>query len=150
MGHAEPAGLCAALAALQNRIAIHTEHRILQSPADHTASHNNILLDDYDSLVAWLEQNGFARPRDIADTLSGWMAGRIAATRSERARTLLNNLMPEILIHFATAPNPDDIFAALAQFIEGLPASVQIFSLLDYNPQRTVALWHAGTITANL
>ena len=29
------------------------------------------------------------------------------------------------------------IFAALAQFIEGLPASVQIFSLLDYNPQLT-------------
>ena len=52
-------------------------------------------------------------------------------------RTLLNNLMPDILIHFATAPNPDDIFAALAQFIEGLPASVQIFSLLDYNPQLT-------------
>ena len=85
MGHAEPAGLCAALAALQGSIAIHTEHRILQSPADHTASHNNILLDDYDWLVAWLEQNGFTRPHDVADTLSGWMAGRIAATRSERA-----------------------------------------------------------------
>ena len=65
------------------------------------------------------------------------MAGRIAATRSERARVLLNRLMPDILMHFATAPAPDDIFAALAQFIEGLPASVQIFSLLDYNPQLT-------------
>ena len=48
--------------------------------------------------------------------------------------------MPDILINFATAPNPDDIFAALAQFIEGLPASVQIFSLLDYNPQLTKLL----------
>ena len=87
--------------------------------------------------MAWLSENGFTRPHDVADTLSGWMAGRIAATRSERARVLLNRLMPDILTHFATAPNPDDIFAALAQFIEGLPASVQIFSLLDYNPQLT-------------
>ena len=137
MGHAEPADLCAALAAVQDIIALHAEHKILHSPADHTASHKNILLDDYDSLVAWLAQNGFARPHDVADTLSGWMAGRIAATRSERARVLLNRLMPDILMHFATAAAPDDIFAALAQFIEGLPASVQIFSLLDYNPQLT-------------
>ncbi len=137
MGHAEPTDLCAALAAIQDSIAIHAEHKILHSPADHTASHKNILLDDYDWLVAWLTQNGFTRPHDVADTLSGWMAGRIAATRSERARVLLNRLMPDILMHFATAPNPDDIFAALAQFIEGLPASVQIFSLLDYNPQLT-------------
>ena len=137
MGHAKAADLCAALTAVQDIITIHAEHKILHSPSDHTASHKNILLDDYDSLVAWLAQNGFARPNDVADTLSGWMAGRIAATRSERARVLLNRLMPNILIHFATAPNPEDIFAALAQFIEGLPASVQIFSLLDYNPQLT-------------
>ena len=140
MGHAEPADLCAALAAVQDSIAKHATHRILHSPADHGASHKNILLDDYDTLVAWLTQNGFVRPHDVADTLSGWMAGRIAATRSERARALLNRLMPDILINFATAPNPDDIFAALAQFIEGLPASVQIFSLLDYNPQLTKLL----------
>jgi glutamate-ammonia-ligase adenylyltransferase len=137
MGHAQPADLCAALTSIQDSIAFHAEHKILHSPADHAANNKNILLDDYDSLVAWLSENGFTRPHDVADTLSGWMAGRIAATRSERARVLLNRLMPDILMHFATAPTPDDIFAALAQFIEGLPASVQIFSLLDYNPQLT-------------
>ena len=137
MGHAEATNLCAALATVQDSIAKHSEHKILHSPADHSASYKNILLDDYDSLVSWLTQNGFARPHDVADTLSGWMAGRIPATRSERARVLLNRLMPEILLHFSTAANPDDIFAALAQFIEGLPASVQIFSLLDHNPQLT-------------
>ena len=45
--------------------------------------------------------------------------------------------MPDILSHFSAANSPDDIFAALAQFIEGLPASVQIFSLLDHNRQLT-------------
>jgi glutamate-ammonia-ligase adenylyltransferase len=97
----------------------------------------DILLDDYDALVGWLGNHGFERPKIIADTLSGWMAGRISATRSERARALLNRLMPEILVSFTAADAPDDKFAALAQFIEGLPASVQIFSLLDYNRHLT-------------
>ena len=133
MGHAEPTAFCQVLAMLQQRIAENAEHKILHSPAEEMPETTAILLDDYDALVAWLSQNGFQRPQNIADTLSGWMAGRIAATRSERARVLLNRLMPEILTHFAKANAPDDIFAALAQFIEGLPASVQIFSLLDYN-----------------
>jgi glutamate-ammonia-ligase adenylyltransferase len=137
MGHANSSNLCAALAAVQDNIAKHSEHKILHGANDHAVSCTNILLDDYDSLVAWLTQNGFIRPHDVADTLLGWMAGRIGATRSERARVLLNRLMPEILMHFSTATNPDDIFAALAQFIEGLPAGVQIFSLLDHNPQLT-------------
>ena len=137
MGHAESTDLCAALAAVQDSITKHSEHKILHSVVDHEASYKNILLDDYDLLVTWLTQNGFARPHGVADTLSGWMAGRIAATRSERARVLMNRLMPRILKYFSTAANPDDIFAALAQFIEGLPASVQIFSLLDHNTELT-------------
>ena len=67
------------------------------------------------------------------------MAGRISATRSERARALLNRLAADILMSFTAADAPDDKFAALAQFIEGLPASVQIFSLLDYNRDLTQA-----------
>jgi len=137
MGHKACKDFCDALASLQNDIAVHAEHKILHTPADSSVTSTGILLDDYDALVAWLAQNGFQRPQDVADTLSGWMAGRIAATRSERARILLNRLMPDILTHFASASAPDDIFAALAQFIEGLPASVQIFSLLDYNRQLT-------------
>ena len=137
MGHAQTTELCAALAKVQDTIALNATHEILHSPVDQAVSSEHILLDDYDTLVAWLSENGFARPHDVADTLSGWMAGRIAATRSERARVILNRLMPEILMQFATASAPDDIFAALAQFIEGLPASVQIFSLLEYNPQLT-------------
>ena len=63
------------------------------------------------------------------------MAGRIATTRSERARTLLTRMMPDILDQLAMANAPDDCFAAFAGFVEGLPASVQIFSLLDHNRQ---------------
>jgi glutamate-ammonia-ligase adenylyltransferase len=125
---------------LLDQVGTNAKHDLLNptdsamSPADVM---KDILLDDYDALVGWLGNHGFERPKIIADTLSGWMAGRISATRSERARALLNRLMPEILMSFTAVDAPDDKFAALAQFIEGLPASVQIFSLLDYNRHLT-------------
>jgi glutamate-ammonia-ligase adenylyltransferase len=140
MGHRTAADFCNELDNLLDQVGANAKHDLL-NPADGTISTadgmKDILLDDYDALVGWLGNHGFERPNIIADTLSGWMAGRISATRSERARALLNRLMPEILVSFTAADAPDDKFAALAQFIEGLPASVQIFSLLDYNRHLT-------------
>jgi glutamate-ammonia-ligase adenylyltransferase len=140
MGHRTAADFCNELDNLLDQVGANAKHDLL-NPADGTISTadgmKDILLDDYDALVGWLGNHGFERPKIIADTLSGWMAGRISATRSERARALLNRLMPEILVSFTAADAPDDKFAALAQFIEGLPASVQIFSLLDYNRHLT-------------
>ncbi|MDA9959369.1 hypothetical protein N9E24_06195, partial [Alphaproteobacteria bacterium] len=140
MGHRTAADFCNELDNLLDQVGANAKHDLL-NPADGTISTadgmKDILLDDYDALVGWLGNHGFERPKIIADTLSGWMAGRISATRSERARALLNRLMPEILVSFTAADAPDEKFAALAQFIEGLPASVQIFSLLDYNRHLT-------------
>ncbi len=65
------------------------------------------------------------------------MAGRIAATRGERARTLLSRIMPPMLANLSGAQDPDAAFAAFAAFVEGLPASLQIFSLLDHNRELT-------------
>ncbi len=142
MGHETSEGFLHSLAALMDDIADKTQHELLNS-ADKTvsgSSKHQLLLEDTDAVASWLETMGFSRPKIIADTLSGWMAGRIPATRGERARDLLNRLMPDMLSHFATANDPDEKFAALAQFIEGLPASVQIFSLLDYNRHLTKLL----------
>ena len=140
MGHHTATDFCNRLDNLLDQVGTNAKHDLL-NPADSAMSPTDdlkdILLDDYDALVGWLGNHGFERPKIIADTLSGWMAGRISATRSERARALLNRLMPEILMSFTAADAPDDKFAALAQFIEGLPASVQIFSLLDYNRHLT-------------
>jgi glutamate-ammonia-ligase adenylyltransferase len=139
MGHASSALFTGHLDALLNMVANHTRHDLLDPTNDPAKipTSQSILLDDYDALVSWLEDHGFVRPKIVANTLSGWMAGRIPATRGDRARALLNRLMPDILVHFTAAGVPDDKFAALAQFIEGLPASVQIFSLLDYNRHLT-------------
>ncbi len=140
MGHNGANRFCVEISALLDRVGEHAAHDLLNPPAqtgDDNKSIRNILIDDYDTLITWLADNGFQRPKIVADTLSGWMAGRVSATRSERARALLNRLMPDILISLTAADAPDDKFAALAQFIEGLPASIQIFSLLDYNRDLT-------------
>ena len=102
-------------------------------PTADDASTIDIFLEDQEQLVTWLGSIGFERPDDLAKALSGWIAGRIPATRGERSRMLLGRLMPELLRQLAKGTQPDSAFAALAYFIEGLPSSVQIFSLLDYN-----------------
>ncbi len=140
MGHENSRSFCDALANLLAMVNTHAQHDLinLSDPNMPQLDANSvILLDDNDHLVRWLTDRGFTRPQVVADTVSGWMAGRIPATRSERARNILNRLLPDILDQLTAADEPDDKFAALAQFIEGLPASVQIFSLLDHNRHLT-------------
>ena len=135
LGHEEAEGFLAALSACLDGIERHTAHRLFEDTPD--AGSDTPLLEDEDRLMAWLSARGFSRPADIAAILAGWMAGRIAATRGERARALLSGIMPPMLEHLAKAQDPDSAFAAFAGFVEGLPASVQIFSLLDHNRQLT-------------
>jgi len=149
MGHANAEAFLTALEHVLQEIAANTSHQLFEtttdgggSEGDPTASPGDgntdaPLFDDEDRLASWLESLGFQRPVDIAAVLSGWMAGRIAATRSQRARTLLSRIMPPMLSHLSDAQDPDMAFASFADFVEGLPASVQIFSLLDHNRDLT-------------
>ncbi|MEM6488070.1 MAG: bifunctional [glutamine synthetase] adenylyltransferase/[glutamine synthetase]-adenylyl-L-tyrosine phosphorylase [Pseudomonadota bacterium] len=81
-----------------------------------------------------LAARGFARADDTARTLARWRDGGVAATRGERARQLYAALEPTIVEGLAAAANPDDALAAFERFITGLPAGVQVFSLLSANP----------------
>ena len=135
LGHGTADDLLTALSGCLQGIESNARHRLFQDTPD--TDPDTPLLEDEDGLVAWLAARGFARPGDIAAILAGWMAGRIAATRGERARALLSGIMPPMLEHLAGAQDPDSAFAAFAGFVEGLPASVQIFSLLDHNRQLT-------------
>lgn len=144
MGHETAQSLCDELATILSEVSDMTAHDLLDdiltsqigdettANADDTKT-IDIFLEDQEQLITWLDTIGFERPADVAAALSGWIAGRIPATRGERSRMLLGRLMPELLRQLAKGTEPDNAFAALAYFIEGLPASVQIFSLLDYN-----------------
>jgi glutamate-ammonia-ligase adenylyltransferase len=89
--------------------------------------------DDPETLET-LSNMGFRRPADISGIIRGWHAGRMAATRSARAREILTPLQPVILNKLAEARAPDDGFIRFDQFLSALPAGVQIFSLFQSNP----------------
>ncbi len=81
-----------------------------------------------------LSELGFERPGDMAHTIRTWHTGAYAATRSPRTRERLTALMPELLRALSRTADPDIAFVRFDQFLEGLPAGVQLFSLLYTNP----------------
>lgn len=89
--------------------------------------------DDPDTLET-LTRMGFAAPSHVAGRVRIWHHGRYRATRSERARQLLTELMPRLLKAFADTATPDDAFQRFDNFLSGLPSGVQLFSLFQAHP----------------
>ena len=77
---------------------------------------------------------GFERPEDISRTIRGWHYGRYRATQSVEARERLTELMPDLLKAFGQSKRADEALLRFDQFISGLPAGIQLFSLLSTNP----------------
>ncbi len=90
--------------------------------------------ENHPDTVATLTEMGFADGGSISSIVRNWHHGRYRATRSERARQILTELMPHLLKAFANTANPDKAFARFDEFIAGLPAGVQLFSLFHANP----------------
>ena len=77
---------------------------------------------------------GFQTPERIDAAVRRWHHGHLAATRSTRARELLTELMPSLLKALAETADPDEAFGNFDQFLHGLPAGVQLFSLFATHP----------------
>ncbi len=90
--------------------------------------------DDPDTIET-LSQMGFDRPSDVSAMVRGWHFGRYGATRSARARERLTELMPVLLRALGSTADPDAAFIAFDRFLQGLPAGVQLFSMLVSNPK---------------
>ncbi|OHV85695.1 bifunctional [glutamine synthetase] adenylyltransferase/[glutamine synthetase]-adenylyl-L-tyrosine phosphorylase [Ensifer sp. LCM 4579] len=89
--------------------------------------------DDPDTLQT-LKKLGFERPSDIARIIRTWHYGRYRATQSVEARERLTELTPELLRVFGESRRADEALLRFDQFISGLPAGIQLFSLLGSNP----------------
>jgi [glutamine synthetase] adenylyltransferase / [glutamine synthetase]-adenylyl-L-tyrosine phosphorylase len=83
---------------------------------------------------ATLQGMGYTDPSKIFNSVRIWHHGRYRATRSERSRQLLTELMPQLLQALASTANPDFAFAKFDEFLSRLPAGVQLLSLLHANP----------------
>lgn len=90
-------------------------------------------VDDPDTLRT-LHGLGFKRPSDICRVIRGWHFGRYRVTRSAEARERLTELTPALLKAFGQTRRADEALVRFDEFLAGLPAGIQLFSLLQSNP----------------
>ena len=85
--------------------------------------------------LATLEALGFKEGEKVFHLVRAWHHGRHRATRSTRAREILTELMPTLLGALGKTTQPDLALAKFDEFLAGLPAGVQLFSLIHANPR---------------
>jgi glutamate-ammonia-ligase adenylyltransferase len=84
--------------------------------------------------LATLSELGFERPSDISRVIRTWHYGRYRATQSAEARERLTELTPALLQAFGGTRRADEALMRFDEFLAGLPAGIQLFSLLQSNP----------------
>lgn len=97
---------------------------------------NLVFTGDVDdpSTLETLSELGFERPSDICRVIRTWHFGRYRATRSAEARERLTELTPALLETFGKTRRADEALMRFDEFLSGLPAGIQLFSLLQSNP----------------
>ncbi|HZD24840.1 MAG TPA: bifunctional [glutamine synthetase] adenylyltransferase/[glutamine synthetase]-adenylyl-L-tyrosine phosphorylase, partial [Alphaproteobacteria bacterium] len=90
--------------------------------------------DDDPETLETLSRMGFGEAQGVSATIRGWHHGRYRCTRTARSRELLTKLMPALLEAIADTPNPNATLGRFDRFLAGLPAGVQLFSMLSAEP----------------
>lgn len=117
--------------------------QVLRGHNDKVRSHYDQLLpgvvDENPSLTegqtrAKLENSGFRDPDAAFATIAAWKFGRYRSLKTNRARDLLEQCLPDLLAAFSTTHSPDAALTRFDTFLSQLPAGVQLFSLLQSNP----------------
>ncbi len=81
-----------------------------------------------------LEDFGFSDGAKVCHLIRGWQSGRYRATRSRRAQRILGEILPAVLKALGETAQPDFALTKFDSFLAGLPAGVQLFSMLSANP----------------
>jgi glutamate-ammonia-ligase adenylyltransferase len=139
MGFADTEAFASALTAHQMRVQGHYASLFEAAPgltADEAAGRLVFAggEDDPDTL-ATLRRMGFTTPQNVTATIRGWHHGRPRATRTERARALLTELMPALLAAFARQREPEAALLRFDGLLTRLSAGVQFLSILHRNPR---------------
>ncbi len=125
-----------AAALIQRLTTVETHYARLFEEAPSLAARGNLVFtgieDDPDTLKT-LQRLGFADAAAVSSTVRGWHHGRYRATRSQRARELLTELVPA-LREFGASAAPDAALICFDRMLARLPAGVQLFSLFTNNP----------------
>ncbi len=90
-------------------------------------------VDESPETIAALRESGFSDPAAVTEIIRGWRSGRYAATRSQRTREALSEILPELLEVLSATDAPGTALATFDRFVSELPAGVQLFSMLRSN-----------------
>lgn len=89
---------------------------------------------DPDALATWAMNEGLPAS-DAVPAIERWRSDRYRALRSERARDLLEAMLPAIARALARTDDPRATLLRFDDFLSGLPSGVQILSLFQTNPR---------------
>lgn len=123
MGHDSADSFASALLHCMERVCLH-DANLFQEPA----------CDGVDLSAGGLRAMGFTEPERVLAALHGWRAGTPRAFRSERARALLERVLPNLLRALAAQRQPDIAFARADSLLGQLTAGVQLLSLFRQRP----------------
>lgn len=85
-------------------------------------------------LKSLLVQSTFQNVDTAYDLVAAWQYGRYRSLKTNRARALLAQCLPELMSGFSQSSSPDAALIRFDAFLSQLPAGVQLFSLLQSNP----------------
>ncbi|MCB1475943.1 MAG: bifunctional [glutamine synthetase] adenylyltransferase/[glutamine synthetase]-adenylyl-L-tyrosine phosphorylase [Rhodobiaceae bacterium] len=126
----------AAILEQMRRVSFHYAQLFEDSPELSSATGSLVFTGDDDDpeTLETLLKMGFANPVATIAAVKSWHYGRFSATRSAKAREALTEITPALLEAFGASDQPDAAFIAFDRFVRGLPAGVQLFSMLRSNP----------------
>lgn len=137
-GFSDPNALLDTITSWQEATRIAATHPVMLDMIqchEGTREDGSVFPAETDAQITYLEQRQFTRGEDIIRIIDSWMSGRLPATRSERARSYLNSLLPVLIAELGNGHAPDDHFVAFAEMVEALPSGVQFFALLSQHPK---------------
>jgi glutamate-ammonia-ligase adenylyltransferase len=140
LGFADPATFAQTLIHQLSRVRVHyaAVFEVLPSPLYETVPQASLDFRGDDpspsATIASLKAMGFTRSEHIVARVRAWVTGHVRALRSERARGLLDQMLPTILARIGAQPHPDDTFTRFDRFLSAQPAGVQLLSLFQRNP----------------
>jgi [glutamine synthetase] adenylyltransferase / [glutamine synthetase]-adenylyl-L-tyrosine phosphorylase len=88
--------------------------------------------DDPDTIET-IQRLGFREPSTAIETVKGWHFGRRPAITSARAREVLTELTPALLVSMGRSSDPDAGLAALDKAFQNMPAATELLTLLASN-----------------
>lgn len=127
--------------------------QLFETAAELSASGGNLVFtgqDDDPGTIETLSALGFARPDEVIKLVKRWHVAKMPALQTSQARELLTELVPELLQAFGKSADPEKALFTFDQFISGLPAGIQLFSILKSNPALNNLLVRILTAAPNM